>query len=107
MAFQAEVALLLSRNRTPDNYLASGAALHIEPNSKRFSNDLDYFQDSVARVATAFDEDRAILASAGCAVDVSLERPGFVRESCDGRATRDFRDRLVRRLGDGAAHTGG
>lgn len=33
-------------NRTPDSYLAGGAALNIEPSSKRFSNALDYFHDS-------------------------------------------------------------
>ena len=39
--YQDEVARLLATNRSPDNYLAGGAALHIEPNSKRYSNDLD------------------------------------------------------------------
>jgi len=77
--YQAEVALLLSAGRSPDSYLAGGAALHIEPNSRRFSNDLDYFNDSPARVASAFDGDRATLLAAGHVVDVLLERPGFVR----------------------------
>ena len=40
--FQAAIARLLATNRSPDSYLAGGAALHIEPNSKRYSNDLDY-----------------------------------------------------------------
>lgn len=39
--FQAAIARLLSTNRSPDSYLAGGAALHIEPNSTRYSNDLD------------------------------------------------------------------
>jgi hypothetical protein len=39
--YQSEVARLLAAQRTPDSYLAGGAALHIEPNSLRFSNDLD------------------------------------------------------------------
>jgi hypothetical protein len=77
--YQSEVARLLSAERTPDSYLAGGAALHIEPNSLRFSNDLDYFQDSPARVASAFDADRACLVAAGHRLDVQLERPGFVR----------------------------
>ena len=42
---------MLSTNRTPDSYLAGGAALHIDPRSKRYSSDLDYFHDSEARVA--------------------------------------------------------
>jgi hypothetical protein len=77
--FQSEIARLLAVNRTPDSYLAGGAALHIEPNGKRYSNDLDFFQDSVGRVITAFDQDRALLAGAGCQVDVILNPPGFVR----------------------------
>lgn len=78
-AFQADVARLLSVNRTPDSYLAGGAALHIEPNSKRYSNDLDYFHDSEARVARAFSEDEATLEHAGYGVQVLLRQPGFVR----------------------------
>jgi hypothetical protein len=76
--YQAEVALLLSSGRTPDSYLAGGAALHLEPNSLRYSNDLDYFNDSPARVASAFAADRAALEGRGHRVDVLLERPGFV-----------------------------
>ena len=53
-SFQSQVARLLAANRTPDSHLAGGAALHFAPNSIRYSNDLDYFQDSVERVATAF-----------------------------------------------------
>ena len=52
-AFQAAIAELLAVNRSSDSYLAGGAALHIEPNSKRYSNDLDYFHDSEERVALA------------------------------------------------------
>lgn len=77
--FQATVARLLSENRTPDSYLAGGSALHIEPNSKRYSNDLDYFHDSEERVASAFFEDRRSLEEAGYDVDVLLRQPGFVR----------------------------
>jgi hypothetical protein len=42
-SFQESVARLLSGNRTEDSHLAGGAALHLHPNSKRYSNDLDYF----------------------------------------------------------------
>lgn len=55
--FQHEVLALLAEHRTPDSYLAGGAALHFAPNSARVSNDLDFFHDSVARVATAFAQD--------------------------------------------------
>jgi hypothetical protein len=85
--YQAEVARLLATNRSPDNYLAGGAALHIEPNSKRYSNDLDYFQDSEERVARAFADDLRLLAKSGYEIEVLLQQPGFVRA-------------LVRREGD-------
>ena len=48
---QAALAQLLSRNRSLDSYLAGGAAILIEPNTTRYSRDLDYFHDSQARVA--------------------------------------------------------
>jgi hypothetical protein len=49
--YQADLASCLSANRTFDSYLAGGAAILIEPNSMRYSNDLDYFHDSERRVA--------------------------------------------------------
>lgn len=77
--FQSELARLLAGNRSPDSYLAGGAALHFEPNSKRTSNDLDYFHDSVERVATAFTADRDLLTAQGYVLSVQLTQPGFVR----------------------------
>lgn len=86
--FQEAVARRLAVNRSPDSYLAGGAALHIEPNSKRYSNDLDYFQDSEERVASAFDSDQRVLLEAGYSLEILLRQPGFVR--------------VVARLGTGA-----
>ena len=77
--FQAAVTKLLAAQRSPDSYLAGGAALHIEPRSKRYSNDLDYFHDSEERVATAFTEDRKVLESAGYAVELAMQQPGLIR----------------------------
>lgn len=78
-AFQQSVARLLATNRTPDSHLAGGAALHLAPNSKRYSNDLDYFHDSIERVASAFRDDRALLDSKGYQVETDMIQPGFVR----------------------------
>ena len=88
--FQAVIARLLSANRSPDNYLAGGAALHLEPQSVRYSNDLDYFQDSEERVATAFADDEKTLCDEGYEVEVILRQPGFVRALArrDGNATK-------------------
>ena len=77
--YQANLARLVSANRTFDSYLAGGAAILIDPNTSRFSRDLDYFHDSEARVAEAFEADRLLLESNGFSIDVDLNLPGFVR----------------------------
>lgn len=77
--YQAILARLLSRNRTFDSYLAGGAAILIEPNTTRFSRDLDYFHDSEVRVAEAFAADRNSLDASGYSVAVDLNQPGYVR----------------------------
>jgi hypothetical protein len=81
---------LLSENRTFDSYLAGGAAILIEPNTMRFSRDLDYFHDSEIRVAEAFATDRDLLQSGGYSIEVDLNQPGFVRAVVrkDGQATK-------------------
>ena len=88
--YQAGLARLLSKNRTFDSYLAGGAAILIEPNTKRFSHDLDYFHDSESRVAEAFSADRTLLESHGFSIDVDLNQPGYVRAVVrkDGHATK-------------------
>jgi len=77
--FQSSLARLLSENRTFDSYLAGGAAILIEPNTARYSRDLDYFHDSEARVAQAFAADRELLESSGYLLELDLNQPGFVR----------------------------
>lgn len=88
--FQAAIARLLSTNRGPDSYLAGGAALHIEAESARYSNDLDYFNDTEQRVAEAYSADRAVLEAHEYDVSVVLERPSFVRAIVekDGESTK-------------------
>jgi len=88
--YQSDLARLLSENRTFDSYLAGGAAILIEPNTMRFSRDLDYFHDSEARVAEAFSADRTLLETGGYSIDVDLNQPGFVRAIVrkDGHATK-------------------
>jgi hypothetical protein len=77
--FQARIARMLAVNRTPDSHLAGGAALHFEPNSVRYSNDLDYFHDSVERVATAFEADRQLLLQSAFTVSIEINLPGYIR----------------------------
>ncbi len=78
-AFQQDIAQRLAMNRTPASHLAGGAALHFLPNSKRYSNDLDYFHDSIERVAQAYAADQAQLAKDGYDVSIEMRQPGFVR----------------------------
>ena len=77
--FQQALLGDLAHNRTDDSYLAGGAALHFAPNSARFSDDLDFFHDSVARVASAFESDHARLEASGFTVAVEVSQPGFIR----------------------------
>ena len=77
--FQRTLLADLAPLASDDRYLAGGAALHFSPNSVRYSDDLDFFHDSVARVARAFGRDRERLESLGYRVEVELSLLGFVR----------------------------
>lgn len=79
-AFQGELlAALAASEGARERYLAGGAALHFSPNSARFSDDLDFFHDTVAQVARAFEADRLVLEAGGYQVEVGLSIPGFIR----------------------------
>jgi hypothetical protein len=79
-AFQRKLlATLAASEGARERYLAGGAALHFAPNSIRFSDDLDFFHDTVAKVGRAFEADRGILEAEGYEVEVGLSIPGFIR----------------------------
>ncbi len=59
--------------------LAGGAAMLIDPNTRRYSNDLDYFHDSVEGVGEAFTADRELLEARGYALRVGMNQPGYIR----------------------------
>jgi len=63
--FQRALLVELASGGTDERYLAGGAALHFEPNSARFNDELHFFHDSVARVAASCAADRARLEGAG------------------------------------------
>lgn len=87
--YQREILALLAQTRSPDSYLAGGAALHFSPESTRYSHDLDFFHDSSERVAEAFAADAGLLKEAGHEVRVELSQPGFIRAVVSrGAATR-------------------
>ena len=77
--FQKQVAKILAKNRSQDSHLAGGAALHYQPNSIRYSNDLDYFHDSIERVASAFSADEKDLSKTGHDVSIEIKQPGYIR----------------------------
>lgn len=77
--FQQQLLADLTHDRTTESHLAGGAALHIAPNSLRYSNDLDFFHDSEGRVAKAFAEDRKLLEAIGYTIEIELSQPGFIR----------------------------
>jgi len=77
--FQSGIGKLLAANRTEDSYLAGGAAILQAPHTRRFSHDLDFFNDSESRVAAAFGADEATLVEAGYHVSVEISQPGYIR----------------------------
>jgi hypothetical protein len=88
--FQRRLLAVLAESPNADRYLAGGAAMHFAPNSARYSDDLDFFHDSEARVAAAFAQDRGTLEERGYRVNPELALPGFLRAvvSRDGGETR-------------------
>lgn len=77
--FQRELLACLAESPAAERYLAGGAAMHFAPNSTRFSDDLDFFHDSEARVASAFSADREVLERSGYELHLELSLPGFIR----------------------------
>ena len=76
--FQADLARLLATNRTPESYLAGGAAINLEPNTLRYSNDLDFFNDSVERTSTTYAHDVNLLELHGYTVTLRISQPGYL-----------------------------
>lgn len=83
--FQQALGRLLAPNRTEDSFLAGGAVILTNPQTKRYSHDLDYFHDSPARVASAFAADNALLGSHGFSVSVEITQPGYIRAIVRGK----------------------
>jgi hypothetical protein len=77
--FQRELLAALASSPNDGRYLAGDAAIHFEPHSTRYSDDLDFFHDSEARVTSAFAHDPEVLTGAAYSVDVDLVLSGFVR----------------------------
>ena len=76
---QRDILATVNRHRTPESYLAGGAAIHFAPHSLRYSSHLDFFHDSVARVAAAYAADSEVLTAAGFEIETEISQPGFLR----------------------------
>ncbi len=77
--FQQRLLADLTSDQSAERHLAGGAAMHIAPNSLRFSKDFDFFHDSEARVAATFAGDRERLDTLGYTTSVEISQPGFIR----------------------------
>jgi hypothetical protein len=77
--FQAELGRLLAADRSEDSYAAGAAAILVDPRTRRFSHDPDYFHDTPELVASAYETDRQTLLDVGCSVEPELYQPGYVR----------------------------
>ena len=76
---QQELLALLARSTGSDGYLAGGTALNLAPASRRFSDDIDFFHDSVEAVAESFARDSTVLEAAGYRLEILLSQPGLIR----------------------------
>lgn len=76
---QYEIGRLLAGNRSEDSYLAGGTAILMQPNTKRISQDIDFFHDSLERVATAYTADLETLRSHDFDVESEIVLPGYIR----------------------------
>lgn len=77
--FQRELLLLLARNRNPDSYVGGATVIQKDPESARFSEDLDIFHDVAESVAKSAEADKAVLDHEGYRLDWILQQPTFLR----------------------------
>jgi hypothetical protein len=76
---QSEVAKLLAQNRSEESHLAGGSAAHFSPRSFRYSEDLDYFHDTIEALTLAFEQDQKTLVANNFKIEVDLHTPGYIR----------------------------
>jgi hypothetical protein len=77
--FQKNVLALLKSNRSPDSYIAGGTAIQRDPDSLRFSNDIDFFHETDQAVTDSFQQDRSALTNAGYSFEIQISQPSFCR----------------------------
>ena len=93
--FQKQVLSLLKSNRSPDSYVAGGTAIHRNPDSIRYSADIDFFHDADQAVTDAFQQDRQTLVEAGYQIEIQIAQPSYYRASI-GKSGRQLKLEWVR-----------
>lgn len=76
---QALALRTIAANRSPESYLAGATVLHRDPDTPRFSRDLDLFHDLADSVALSAETDAAALGGAGFELTWLLRTPAFLR----------------------------
>lgn len=76
---QARILRTLAVHRSPDSYLAGATVLHRDPESPRFSQDIDFFHDIADSVAQSAETDATTLRNAGYGLQWLLRTPTFFR----------------------------
>ena len=77
--FQMGVLRLLKQHRSPDSYVAGGAAIHRAPASLRRSRDVDFFHSTDEAVVSSAQADLTLLSRNGFSVQRLIEQPAFIR----------------------------
>jgi hypothetical protein len=77
--FQKEVLALLASHRNPESHVAGGLVLNRQPDSPRFSADLDIFHDIAASLIASAEKDVGVLAAAGFQTSWLLREPYLQR----------------------------
>jgi hypothetical protein len=78
-AIQEKIFRLLRENRNPESHVAGASVLHRDPDSPRYSGDIDLFHDEVRLVAENAERDFAALRAAGLAVEWATRSETFHR----------------------------
>jgi len=77
--FQKEILLLLASQRNPESHVAGGLVLNRQPDSPRYSADMDVFHDVAASLISSAEQDVAVLRAAGFQSSWLLRQPYLQR----------------------------
>jgi hypothetical protein len=79
--FQAEVFKVIAAHRNPDSYVAGGVVINRDPNSARFSDDIDLFHETSAALEASAERDAEALRRADFVVNFKKRYETFFQAS--------------------------